>query len=65
MSAAEGEAADTAGKPTYAASTTGVYLTAAAPGTGAGWRPVARELTSSSKLVEERLGVREVESGTR
>ena len=41
MSAAEGEAAETAGKRTYAALTAGLRLTAVVPGTGAGWRPIA------------------------
>jgi hypothetical protein len=36
MSAVEGEAAETAGKRTYAALTVGVRLTAAVPGTRAG-----------------------------
>jgi hypothetical protein len=54
MSAPEGEAAGIAGKRTYGVLTAGFRLTAAVPGTGAGWRPVARtgsQRSSSSKAL--------------
>jgi hypothetical protein len=44
-SAAEGEAAETVGKRTYAALTAALRLTAAVPGTGAGRRLIATERT--------------------
>ena len=45
MSAAVGEAAETAKKRTTTALTAGVHLTAAVPGTGVGRQPMAQKLT--------------------
>ena len=50
VSAAEGKAAEAVGRRTSTALASGIRLTAAVPGTGAGRRPVAQRPTSAVHL---------------